>query len=405
MSRKELIIINVICILAYALFWWALEFELSKEVVLSSNDSNSYLAVTDWIFGGEVTGHTGKRPILFPLLMGLPYKLFGLSGIWFLQFLFWLVGINLCVHAITKWTNNKIYGWIVLTILLSNLSLMAMTFHALTEVPTFFFLSVLLYFIVYKIDKFKTIYFIHGVLLILVLLTLIKGAFYYLVLLCIAILVLFYGRQYLKTPRSLFFFGLILLPLLGQMTLVKSLHGEFVVSTIGSDTFKNYYFARAVTEIEGRDRAEVLAEVENLNSNEIQSYILDHKRGFYNQFTRNIRENVTGESVYLDLGKATRSPKAGSYMHSMNELSYYIHWFGLLAILWSLIISFRAKNFLAVFQIVLLSSLTYYYILTTGLSFWQGDRLVLPIIAIWSTLYVAMIASLIRKIPLKSTTT
>ena len=48
-----------------------------------------------------------------------------------------------------------------------------------------------------------------------------------------------------------------------------------------------------VTEIEGRDRAEVLAEVENLNSNEIQSYILDHKRGFYNQFTRNIPENVT----------------------------------------------------------------------------------------------------------------
>ena len=160
-----------------------------------------------------------------------------------------------------------------------------------------------------------------------------------------------------------------------------------------------------VTEIEGRDRAEVLAEVENLNSNEIQSYILDHKRGFYNQFTRNIPENVTGESEYLDLGKATRSPKAGSYMHSMNELSYYIRWFGLLAILWSLIISFRAKNFSAVFQIVLLSSLTYYYILTTGLSFWQGDRLVLPIIAIWSTLYVAMIASLIRKIQLKSTTT
>ncbi|MDG1657363.1 MAG: hypothetical protein P8H56_02140, partial [Crocinitomicaceae bacterium] len=66
----------------------------------------------------------------------------------------------------------------------------------------------------------------------------------------------------------------------------------------------------------------------------------------------------------------------------MNELSYYIRWFGLLAILWSLIISFRAKNFSAVFQIVLLSSLTYYYILTTGLSFWQGDRLVLTIIAI-----------------------
>ncbi len=398
MNRKQFFVLNTVSISLYSVCSVLLGFEISESSMFATNDSNSYIAVADWIFGGEITGHTAKRPLLFPLMMVLPYKIAGIYGIWFLQFSCWLVGINLCVRAVVRWSKKELIGWIVLGILLSNLSLIAMTFHALSEIPTFFFLSLLLHFIVTKIDRFRSIYFIHGILFFLVLLTLIKGVFYYMVLLCLVMLIVFYGRKYLKTPRSIAWLALILVPLFAQMSIVKKLHGEFVVSTIGGDTFDNYYFAKAMSEIEGSDRGEVIQYIGTLTSQEKKGYILNHKKEFYEQFVGNVKENIEGDPIYLNLGRPKQNLGAFVYMKIINRLIFILHWFGLIVILINLYLAFRFKRFKDLTLILIIAGLMAYYILTTGLSFWQGDRLVLPSIALWSVLYPVMIMMTIHQI-------
>ncbi len=84
-------------------FWWA-------------NDSRSYRAAGEWIFGRMDSDAISYRPWLYPLLLGLARTLFGVRAetvLWISQFLMWLasgISIYLAIRNATRSTVPAIFG-------------------------------------------------------------------------------------------------------------------------------------------------------------------------------------------------------------------------------------------------------------------------------------------------------
>lgn len=84
------------------------------------------------------------------------------------------------------------------------------------------------------------------------------------------------------------------------------------------------------------------------------------------------------------------------YMTIVNKIYYYLHFIFILPILFLMIYFLGKKQFAKFVIILIMAFLCYYYILVTGISFWQGDRLVLPSISIWTFLYIFVIYAVIQ---------
>lgn len=395
-NKKQLLQLNTVALLVYILFCVFYGFNLSEEIMFSSTDSKGYLEVSNWIFNGEATQYTEKRPLLYPLLIGIPYQVFGVFGIWGLQVLCWLGTINFVFFGVKKWSNSIVLAWFSSVFIMLNLSLIILTFQGITEIVTTALLAYFFYFIGSNRKERKSLYFIHGILLILIALTLVKPLFYYPTLIVLVLLPIFYLKQYRKRPRVILKLVLILLPLLLQMTLVKVRHDTFKVSAIGSETFTNYYFSKCVRDIDGLDNIESVAHSNGLNTDEKIDYMIEHKGVFAFQFFENLSLNIKGDPLYF-------RPKEGvtslpySFMIHYNNVTFPLHLLGVLLMLTTIFLSLRKKEYDNLVPVLFIGGLSSYFIITSGLSFWQGDRLVLPSIALWVPLYAVLILFTVKR--------
>ena len=393
-SRKQFYILNSLAIIIFVLAWFWLDLELSERAMFFGADSKDYLHVANWMFYGEETMFTATRPLLYPLLMGIPYALFGVTGVFLLHVACWLITINLTFLTVKKWTGNSVVAWGAAVVIVLNLSLIALIFQGLTELVTTALLSILCYHVVSYRGKFNHIRFGQKLLLLLVLLTLVKPSFYYPTLFTLVILLFAYRKQYRLNPKKLIYPVLIVVPILLQMTLVQVRHGSFTVSKIGGLTFTNYYFSQCVQKIEGlEDNQTAIAFSETMNSDQKRDYMLAHKGVFGVQFIENIVLNVKAGPSFLVMEPKQKPPSAYAYMHDYNLLSLLIHLVGsaLLALLFLMAFFKRDKQIWI--PLFIIGGISSYYIFITGLSFWQGDRLVLPSIALWVPLYAVLFTS------------
>ena len=104
-------------------FWWA-------------NDSVTYRAAGEWLFGRDVNDMIGIRPWLYPLLLGLARTLFGghsESVLWVSQFFMWLgsgLFIYMALQNAVKSTPIAIIG---AGVFFSHPSPLILTFHGMTS--------------------------------------------------------------------------------------------------------------------------------------------------------------------------------------------------------------------------------------------------------------------------------
>lgn len=390
-NKKELVILNAVAVIFFIVCWVLLGFQLNEETMLSSGDSQSYLDVARWIVGDGEGSSTLIRPVLYPILMGVPYMIFGVVGVWILQFACWLLAVNLTFLSVKKWSKNQLTAWISATVLILNLSFVALTFHGLAEVVTTALLSVLFYPVVSYAGKYNHVRFGVKLLLIFVALTLVKPVFYYPMLACLGFILVAHRKYYLQMPKKLVYPLLIILPILLQMTLVQVRHGDFTVSKIGGITFKDYYFAQCVREIENIDDEQESKDfVYKMNSEQRLDYVIEHKGAFAAQFVENIVLNVKSDPIFLENEVVKTSSPAYVFMQKYNLFGLLINAFGfvILAVLflWAF---FKRKKEIWI-PLLCTGGLLSYFLFATGLSFWQGDRLVLPAIALWVPLYAVL---------------
>jgi hypothetical protein len=396
--KNQLIILNSIAAVFFFACWYIVGFELSDSMLFKTADSESYLAVAEWMFNGKETISTSTRPVLYPALLGGTYFAFGKMGVWLLQFVCWLLSVNLTFSAVRKWSKNTALSWISAMVIMGNLSFVALTFHALTEVVTTVLLSAVFYHVVSFSKRYHEVQFGVKLLLIFVLLTLVKPVFFYPTVLCLILVLYAYRKTYLSAPKRLVYPVLVILPILLQMFIVQSLHGNFKVSKIAGITFKYYYFAQCVRTIEGMDEEESKSFVEPMTTDEQMDYLLDHKGFFVKQFAENVVLNMKADPDFLKEGYSKGHGWPIHYMKLYNLFGLLVNVLGGVLLSFIVLKAFFKRNREIWVPLFCIGGLLFYFLFTTGLSFWQGDRLVLPAIALWIPLYSILFFEFVSKL-------
>jgi hypothetical protein len=387
--KFQLLLLNAVALALYIFVTQSLRMEVSSSVMFSSPDSITYLEVTDWFISGVDSLQVSRRPILYPLFLLFTYKIGGVYVLYLAQVVLWLSMINLSFLSVKKLTKNYIYAWVSAIILASNLSLIALTFHGLTEIPTAFLLSWLVYYAVKNKSKMHEPSFFQGSLLFLVALVILKPVFSLPLLgFLFVVFPIFYLKKYIQKPKMFLPLLVILFPVVLQLLIVKVKAGELKVSTIGSHTFEMYFITQGVERLENLPNDEAYAYAKDLGSEGQKTYLKKHGRAYFKNFRDNLVDNIKGIPNFLNYPKKCLKPSWVEFGEKLNKHSYTIHrLFGFLLLPFLLIFFFIRKDYENLLFVVALAALTLYYIVTTGISFYQGDRLVLPAIAIWAILY------------------
>ena len=391
-TKYPLFFLTIISIAVYFSIFFSINSKVCYEIMFSSPDARSYKDVADWILYHTESESVSIRPILYPLLILVSNSIGGIYGIWFLQFTFWILSINFTFLAVKRITNSNTYAILGSIFLISNLSLIALTLHGLTEVTTVFLLSILVLYIARKKEEYLSPNFFNVCTLLLVLLTLVKPTFYLPLLAVLFIGFPFiYFRKFIKKPAHFLKLALILLPLIVQLSIIKTKYGELKVSLIGSITLREYILPQGVEKVEGISFDEARIKSREFARKEQLEYMTNHLPTYLNLFFTNIKDNLKGSPTFLLYPEGYENQGLAKYESKYNK-AYFI-----LAIILTaltipiLILLYKHRSFTPLVFLLITCALWLYYILVTGISFWQGDRLTLPSVMIFASVFPVII--------------
>jgi hypothetical protein len=386
------LVLTALALVVYFSIFFSINTKVCSEIMFSTPDARSYKDVADWILFHTESESVSIRPILYPLLILTSNSLGGIYGIWFLQFTFWLLSIHFTFLAVKHITKSNAYAFAGSIFLISNLSLIALTLHGLTEITTVFLLSILILYIARKKDEYLSPKFFNICTLLLVILTLVKPTFYLPLLALLFIAFPFiYLRKFIKKPSHFLKLALILLPLIVQLSIIKTKYGELKVSLIGSITLREYILPQGIEKIEGISFDEARIKSREFSQKEQLAYMANHFPTYLNLFFTNIKDNLKGSPTFLLYPEGYENQGLAKYESKYNK-AYFI-----LAIILTaltipiLIILYKHRSFPPLVFLLIAFALWLYYILVTGISFWQGDRLTLPSLVILASVFPVVI--------------
>jgi hypothetical protein len=384
---RNLYLLNLILISFYFILFFALKININKTLMFSTFDSSTYLSVANWIQGSSAANYTMIRPFLYPLVLVICYNGFGPFGLWLFQFLCWIFSINFLFLAIRRITGNSALSFIGAGLFALNCSFFMLTFHALPEVLTTFLLSFLVFIISCNFHNFRTLAFFQRTLLILVLLAIVKPVFYFvLVFLLLVIFPIYYLKENLRRPKKFLISLLILIPLFIQIGIMKYRFNTFGVSEIGGNTFRDYFFAQGLQNINNITYEDAVHQAQTHSGNEQISYILAHKKSYLKSYLGNLYDNIDAEPVLLE--SPVLYKPLYRFTTNLNTIYLVLHLLFLIPLIFVIVNSARKRKYRDVVLFLWMAALLYYILLTSGISFWQGDRLVLPSLPLWITLYI-----------------
>ena len=203
----------------------------------------------------------------------------------------------------------------------------------------------------------------------------------------LVLLPFFYAKKYLKNPVNFIYLLLVLMPVIIQMTIIKSEYGKFKISNVSSMAFNEYIYPQGLQYINKVSRKEALNISFSSSDNEKFKIVSNHPYVFYNLFSNNLEDNIKASAPFLNARNGFARSTFYEYMVVVNKLYYYVHFLFIPIIVFVLLFSWRRKKYQDLVLVGGLYMLAFYFVIVTGISYWQGDRLVLPSIAIWSFLY------------------
>lgn len=386
-----IILVNIVALFVYFYIISSLGLKINSQTMFATNDAKTYWDVAKWITEGIPTESTTIRPVLYPILLSICSKIGGVSAIWLLQFLMWLASINLTFLSIKSISKSIVWPTLGTLLIISNLSFIALTFHALTEVATIFLLTIVIFLSIKNRDKLYEFSFFKNVLLIFVLLTILKPVFYIPLLgLLFIILPFVYLRKMLNNKKQFITLLLILSPLLVQLSIMKIKHDKITVSTIGQKTIDEYIITQSYEDKLNIERDSALIQIKSMSSDEKNNFVKQNLNIVLNRFKLNLQGNILSAPDYIMSFVSKPNKKLTNYMIDINRLYYKLHFYLLILTLPFLYLLYKKKEYNLLFISLFFILLNSYFLLTTGISFYQGDRLVLPAIGIFSFLYIYM---------------
>jgi len=384
----------LICLAAYLFFCVSVGLHGSIESSLyQPPDSAGYKAVATWIYhGGPAPGAAAKRPFFYPLILGLPLMI-GPWAIWLFNICCWFGTIFLTARAVHKLTASHTASLIVWMAFSLNISLMDLTMRALPELPLVFVLSLWAWRVTSVGFENPSVWDLASLVLLMVTATLIKPLFQLHVLLLLIVFPFIpsirrlFRRRPLGLLASIF---LVLLPLVPQVIIVRSLTGTFALSTAGSEELKRYIIPEVVLRLNSPlawgDRRQMIEktreEISDCDSRECVQLVAQHPLLLAKTLTENIfRDNLMEgclafEEDYLLF--------AFSKLH--NSIITVLHIYMMPIVL--LIAAARGIRGPKI-NLLFLVAAAALIIVTSGLVFWAGDRIIVIAEPLWLTAYLA----------------
>ncbi len=391
--KKYIIYRVTISVLFYLSMSFILQHYPEATKMFSSPDAKEYLSVGNEFFHLSEVGYSETRPFLFPLVIKSINSIFGINGIWLIQFGFWLISVNLIYYCILNFTQNKFLSVLGFILIGANLSFLSLTYHALTEVSVIFILTVLLYYFSKARNKNESLNSIFLFLAGFSILSVIKPLFFIPFIITGIIAIVFFGKEIFFKVKNVLLIGLILLPIVLQVSVMKLKYGSLQVSRISTLTFKKYFVAELINNLNVEENAndswqKSVDQSMALSNGKIVTLLTENKTKVVHQFAHNVYENLNGFPTFLSFPETnSNSSFLLSFMIGFNHVFFFIHllFLPLLTIVIFNLIRERKTQKLLVFTSLLVIHL--YIIFSSGISFWSGDRLLLIDIPIWITLY------------------
>jgi hypothetical protein len=366
-------------------FWWA-------------NDSRSYRAAGEWLFGRDNNIAIQNRPWLYPLMLGLARTFFGggaESVVWILQFLMWLGSGVLIYLSLQNTTRSTPLALLGAGIFFSHPSPLILTFHGMTETLNFLLISAFCWVLTTHLkDR------IYYAVLLIALATVTKPV-YLLFLILLAVYVIVRSRRSTISLanrvdkqttrfRQSGLIALLLIPLWLQLLLSFVATGKPTLSAIGGYTFKNYLVADVYLRTEGTEWRETMALIEDWDLRQQLTYLWDHQR----MTLLTVRSHLIDENLWVGsfftLGEGNRMK---DFAFIMNAVSAYIHLLMLPFVLYYILSRKYQENKETIGLLYVCFALQF---LTSGISAGQDDRLMITALPLWIVAYSLVLTGLSR---------
>jgi len=398
---KELqVFVNICAILAFvALGYFGGFFQRFNSRFNRSGDSRGYLAYSQYLTGKKVVPPIPRRTITYPFLLA-GASIFGNYGILGMHFLFWISSLNLLIRIIHKVSKSKWITFLFGLIYLSNISLILINFHALTESTTIFFTVLFLYFFTLDMKNKYTQILLATFLMANLVLVRPNYLLLYVVLIILSLANFFIPLS--KRKKALLILVTIL-PIVVQIYINYDYSGIPTVSDVSYKTFKHYYIADIFAYQKGIPRKEAVQIVKDFSKGEVFEFLIQNRGPALKRYLyRLVRSNLLQESNFTAGIKSLIK-----YTLIYNYLLFYTNL--IILIIWGVAFLFYGirNNFKRAFATVLPNKIIFlllFYtlgILMTGFSYYQGDRLVLPYFPVCLVLQAYLISKLSKLFPIK----
>jgi hypothetical protein len=384
-----IVALNLVAFAAYAIVAAQTGFfSHMSDTLFSSPDSRSYREVADWLFraipGSFESLH---RPFLYPLLLGSAARIGGSPGIWALNLLLWLGTVNVTAAATWRLTGRPLFGAIVFLVLALNVSLIVLSFQALTELTVACLESIWILGLALSSLPPSRPRDIAMLMLPISLLTVVKPAYQIEFLVGLVLLAIIIWRLPRRRAVAAAALGACCIPIAFQLGLNATANHFLGLSSAGENAFKDYYFSQVYASINGLPSDLVTARivVNPWSNSQLVSYLLDHPGPAVHTLISNLHSNLVSGSNFID---PVKTPLLARAVRDTNRTFLILHLTFLPVVALAI---WRRRDvrlgLLYVFAVVL--------ILVPSLIFDQGDRYIEMALPLWAAAYTLAVSDLL----------
>lgn len=374
--------LNIILISFYFLVISNVKYDISEATMFFAPDARQYLNTSTEFFDFSAQGDSLTRPFFYPLIILLTQQIFGVISLWFFQFLCWILSINLLFISIRKLSKYRIISWMALMLVTINVSFIVFTLNGLTEILTVFLLSCMIYKLAGgSLENSKGSTFNLG---LMALLTVTRPVFFYPF---IGYLIYHIYRFLIKDKISLnklLFLFVAVAPVLFQLTLMKVKYDKFKISDIDTITLNDYLLAQTVREIKpGIEYDASIHEAREIADK--KEFIWENKGLILKLFIQNINESLEGYPSLFFI-KEYEQVKVGKLMAMVNKIYYWLHFLFFIPIIISVFWLYKKEKG-SKGIVIFLYAVFLYSVFTCGITFFQGDRILMGGLTLWIFVY------------------
>jgi len=344
------------------------------DLFFSASDAREYRDVSRWLYGlVERSSSSERRPILYPAFLGI-VQVGGIHAAWIAQAAMWLGAALLTTLAVRRATSSWRWATVAFALFVAHPTLVAHTFHGLTETLVVLLWSTWLY-VASAGGLLSEPRQIGRATFLLSLLTITKPIYKLHLLVFLAAVVVAALREQRAVGGRVLHATLGLVPVGMQIAVMLAVHGTVGVSAMDGMVMRCCFVPSVYRHVHHVTLDDALVATRALSATAFDSFVVEHPEAAAYAFWKNLdRENLSAGCGFLRGVSWTQAFFIWSRIY--NTIAYGLHFafvFVVARYLW------RRRDV----SVLLAYTYAAMIVASTGLVFWAGDRLIAMAWPLW----------------------